>query len=197
MAISTASALTLGATALSTGMGVYSSLRRGKAQAAQLRYQADAARQNRDLAEQRAGAQRRQGYETMIARRQETASLIGRQRAAGGASGAAVDVGSHLDVQADTAARGEIDAINAYNQGIDAGYNDDIQARDCGQRSAAYDAGAGAARRAGHLNAMSSALGGIAELGSTWPGFKTPADAPPNTAQRGSWLIHPDRRWGS
>ncbi len=177
MAISTASALTLGATALSAGMGVYSSIRQGKAQAAQLRYQADAARQNQELAEQRAGAERRQGYETMIARRQETARLIGRQRAAAGASGAVVDVGSNLDLQADTAARGEIDAISAYNQGMDAGYNDELQARDDGRRAAAYDAGAGAAQRAGSLNAMSSALGGIAELGSTWSGFRAQAQA--------------------
>ena len=127
MAISTATALTLGATALSTGMGVYSSIQQGKAQSAQARYQADVARQNQDLAEQQASAERREGYENMITRRQETARLIGRQRAAAGASGAAVDVGSNLDLQTDTAAQGEIDALNAYNQGIDSSYNYEIQ----------------------------------------------------------------------
>lgn len=62
----TATMLALGATALKTGMGVYSSIQQGKAQSAQARYQADVARQNQDLAEQQAGAERREGYENMI-----------------------------------------------------------------------------------------------------------------------------------
>ena len=89
MAIPTA--VSLGATALGTGMGVISSIRQGKAQAAQAQYQADVARQNQELAERQAGAERREGYEAMIATRQETARLIGRQRAAAGASGAAAE----------------------------------------------------------------------------------------------------------
>lgn len=168
----TATMLALGATALKTGMGVYSSIQQGKAQSAQARYQADVARQNQDLAEQQASAERREGYENMITRRQETARLIGRQRAAAGASGAAVDVGSNLELQTDTAAQGEIDALNAYNQGIDSSYNYEIQAHNYGQQAAAYDAQAGSAKRAGYLNAASAAIGGIAEMGSTWAGFR-------------------------
>lgn len=165
-------AISLGTTALSTGMGVYSSIQQGKAQSAQARYQADVTRQNQELAEQQASAERREGYENMITRRQETAKLIGRQRAAAGASGAAVDVGSNLDLQADTAAMGEMDAINAYNQGLDSGYNHEIQAHNYGQQARAYDAQAGSAKRAGYLNAASAAIGGIAEMGSTWAGYK-------------------------
>lgn len=170
MAIPTA--ISLGATALGTGMGVISSIQQGKAQAAQAQYQADVARQNQELAEQQAGAERREGYENMTAKRQETAKLIGRQRAAAGASGAAVDVGSNLDLQADTAAQGEIDAINAYNAGIDRAYNAELQARNYGQQAAAYDAQGRGASRAGYLNAMSAAIGGIAEMGSTWGKYK-------------------------
>ena len=78
MAIPTA--ISLGATALGTGMGVISSIQQGKAQAAQAQYQADVARQNQELAERQAGAERREGYEAMITKRQETARLIGRQQ---------------------------------------------------------------------------------------------------------------------
>lgn len=172
MAISTATALSLGATALSTGMGGYSSIRQGKAQSAQAKYQTDVARQNQELAEQQASAERRDGYENMITRRQETAKLIGRQRAAAGASGAVVDAGSNLDLQADTAAQGELDALNAYNQGIDAGYNYEIQAHNYGQQARAHDAEASSAKRSGYLNAASAAIGGIAEMGSTWAGYR-------------------------
>jgi hypothetical protein len=164
-------ATSLAATALSSAVGVYSSIQQGKAQCEQARYQAEIARQNRDLAEQQASAERRQGYENMIARRQDTARLIARQRAAAGASGAVVDVGSNLDLQADTAFQGELDAISLYNKGIDAGYNAEIQAMQYGQQADAYDATASQYQSAGYLNAASAALGGIAEIGSTWVGY--------------------------
>lgn len=164
-------ATTLAASALSSAVGVYSSIQQGKAQSAQAKYQADIARQNRELAEQQASAERRQGYENMIARRQDTARLIARQRAAAGASGAVVDVGSNLDLQADTAFQGELDAISLYNKGIDAGYNAEIQAMQYGQQADAYEATADQYRSAGYLNATASALGGIADIGSTWAGY--------------------------
>ena len=161
----------IASTALSTAVGVYSSIQQAKAQSEQAKYQADVARQNRDLAEQQASAERRQGYENMIAKRQDTARLIAKQRAAAGASGAVVDVGSNLDLQADTAFQGEIDAISLYNKGIDAGYNAEIQAMQYGQQADAYDASASQYRSAGYLNAASSALGGIADIGSTWGSY--------------------------
>ena len=80
-------AISLASTALSTGVGVYSSIQQSKAQQSQEEYQADVARQNQKLAEEQASAQRKEGYDNMVAKRQETAKLIGRQRAAAGASG--------------------------------------------------------------------------------------------------------------
>lgn len=156
---------------IGTGLGVVSSIQTAKTQSAQAKYQADVARQNQELAEQQAGAERRQGYENMLTQRQETAKLIGRQRAAAGASGAAVDVGSNLDLQSDTAFQGEIDAINAYNKGLDAAYNSQIQAWNYGQQADAYDAAAGSTKNAGYLNAASTAIGGIADIGTTWAKF--------------------------
>ena len=167
-----ATAISLTAAALGTTMGVVSSIQQGRTQSAQARYQADVARQNQELAEEQASAQARQGYENMITQRQETAKLIGRQRAAAGASGAAVDVGSSLDLQADTAAQGEMDAINLYNQGLDAAYNTQLQAWNYGRQASAYDAQADSALTSGYLNAAGTALGGIADMGSTWAKYK-------------------------
>ncbi len=82
-----------------------------------------------------------------------------------------MDVGSNLDLQADTAFQGELDAISLYNKGIDAGYNAEIQAMQYGQQADAYDATASQYQSAGYLNASSAALGGIAEIGSTWAGY--------------------------
>lgn len=138
MALSTGAltAISIASMVASTGMGVMSSIQQGKARQAQAEYQADVARQNQQLAEQQASAQRKEGYDNMVAKRQETAKLIGRQRAAAGASGATVDVGSSLDLQADTAAQGEIDALNIYNQASDKAYGTQLQGWNYGQQAA-------------------------------------------------------------
>ncbi len=149
-----------------------------KSQAELARYQAEISERNQKLAEEEASAKRRQGYESMIAKRQETAKLIGRQRAALGASGAALDEGSALDMVADTAERGEMDAINLYNQGIDAGYQSQIQAWNFGNNAAseranadAYDSAAVSAMPNGLLAAGQTALGGIGSMASAWGGY--------------------------
>lgn len=169
-------AISLASTAAGTGMGVISAIRQSRAQQAQAEYQADVARRNQELSEQQASAQRREGYDNMVAKRQETARLIGRQRAAAGASGAAVDVGSNLDLQADTAARGELDAINIYNKSLDSAYQSELQAWNYGQSAAGYDAQADAAKSSGWANAATTALGGIAQMGSTWGDYLKIAD---------------------
>ena len=168
----TAAVISIGATALSTGVGVYSSIQQGKAAQKQANYQADVARQNQELAEQQASAERMAGYEEAQATRRRAAQVIGSQRAAAGASGAVVDFGSNLDLQADTAGQAEIDAINAYNKGIDSAYNTQIQAWNYGQQAEGYKMQGQAAKQAGYLNAASTALGGIADMGSTWAGYK-------------------------
>ena len=162
----TLTAISIASTVASTGMGVMSSIQQGKARQAQAEYQADVARQNQQLAEQQASAQRKEGYDNMVAKRQETAKLIGRQRAAAGASGATVDVGSSLDLQADTAAQGEIDALNIYNQASDKAYGTQLQGWGYGQQAAGYDAQADAAGSSIWSDAAGTALGGIAQIGS-------------------------------
>lgn len=170
MAISTtmATAMSLAATAASTALGVYSSIQQGKAKSEQARYQAEVARQNQELAERQASEERMAGFEEAQAVRRKAAQAIGAQRAAAGASGAAVDVGSNLDLQADTAAQGEMDAINAYNRGVDSAYASQLRGWNYGQQAAGLEAKGEAAKQSAYLSAGRSALGGIADLGSTW-----------------------------
>lgn len=191
-------AASLAATAISTGIGVYSSIQQGKAQAAQAeaaenqaRYQSEVARRNADMAEQQASAQRMQGFEAAQAERLKTARLIGRQRAQAGASGVAVDSGSFEDVAEDTASAGEFDALNAYNSGIDKAYNTEIQAWNYTNQAAGYDAQAdsysmqaSAAGPSSTLSAIGQGIGGIASMGSTWAKFDS---TPKNTAKTG-WI---------
>jgi len=169
-----------------TALGTYSSIVNANAQAAQqaAAYQAQAqlseynakiAEQNAKLSEEQASAERRQGYEEMESIRLKGAKAIGAQRAAAGASGAVVDIGSNLDLQLDTAQLSEIDAINAYNTGIDNAYNYEVQAWNARSQAANYRAQAGSyesaassARSAGRYNAWSAALGGIASIGNAF-----------------------------
>lgn len=180
------------ATAISTAISVAGTIQQSQQQARQqeyqgkmARYQADIQRQNAQLAEEQASAERKAGYEAMSAERMKTARLIGQQRAIAGASGAAVDEGSFEDVAEDTAGRGEIDAVNAYNKGIDSGYNAEIQAWNYRSSAAgldaqasAYESAAGQTRSAGVLSAIGQGIGGIADMGSTWAKFN---DNPGNT----------------
>lgn len=183
---------TLAATAISTGIGVYSSIQQGKAQQAaaeaqanaaarQAEYQKNIAEKNAGLAEQQASAERMQGYEDAQAKRLQTARLIGQQRAQAGASGAAVDFGSFEDVAEDTASGGEFDALNLYNQGIDKAYNSEIQAWNYRNQAGGYGVQAdvyrqqadmaGAMSGVNTLSAIGQGIGGIANMGSTWAQF--------------------------
>ena len=168
-------ATSLALSAIGTAVGVASSIQQSQAQAAQQEYQSKIAQQNAKLAEQQASAQRMQGYEAMAAERLKTAKLIGQQRAQAGASGVSLDSGSILDVAEDTAATGEMNAINAFNQGIDSGYNSEIQAWNYESQAAGYDSAAGQARSSGLMSAVGQGIGGIADMGSTWAKFSNPA----------------------
>jgi len=78
--------------------------RGGKAQAELNRFNAEAAEMQADDAIVR-------GKEAEARHRQVVKQLIGAQRAAFGASGVDVNQGNALDVQADTASMGELDAL--------------------------------------------------------------------------------------
>lgn len=160
--------------AIGTAIGVAGSIQQSQVQAAQMEYQGEVARRNAKLAEQQASAQRMQGYEAMATERLKTAKLIGQQRAQAGASGVSLDSGSILDVAEDTAATGEMQAINTYNQGIDSGYNSEIQAWNYESQAAGYDSAAGQARSSGLMSAIGQGIGGIADMGSTWAKFSNP-----------------------
>lgn len=165
--------LATAATLVGTGIGVYSSIQQSKAQSAQAKYQEKISKRNAEIAEQQASAQRRQGYEDMLNQRRRTAAMIGQQRAIAGSSGTVVDFGSIADVTEETAMRGEFDAVNTYNRGIDTAYNSEIQAWNYSTQADAYDAQSSSYRQAGVLGALGTAAGGIAQMGSTWANFNS------------------------
>lgn len=141
-----------------------------EAQARTAEYNARIAENNAKLAENQASSERRQGYDEAMSIRLKGAKAVSAQRAAMGASGAVVDYGSTLDTILDTTQLSEIDAINAYNKGIDNAYNYDIEASNYRTQAQSYLSQASSYySAAGSVTPnYSSALGGIASIGSTW-----------------------------
>ena len=111
---------TLVASGLSAGIQAFASYRQGQAQAAAAEYQSQVMRNNAVVAERRAQDSLLRGARAEQEKRLETAQRIAGQRAAFAAAGVAVDEGSPLNVYADTAMFGELDALtirtNAQNE---------------------------------------------------------------------------------
>ncbi len=130
------SAVSVVAALASTAMTVASSVEQSNTQREQADYQAGMAEYNAKVAENNAryaedeGKQlKQQADEAATRKRQETALLIGQQRAKQGASGAVIDVGSNLDLSLDTAERGELDALQLEEQGYWQDYNKRLDAQ--------------------------------------------------------------------
>ncbi len=118
-----------------TAVGVASSVEQSNAQRAQAEYQSDMAKYNAEIAEinaeraEDAGKElQKQAYDEASRKKQETALLIGQQRAKQAASGAQVDQGSSLDLTLDTAEKGTLDAFKITQQGAWQDYNKRIEA---------------------------------------------------------------------
>ncbi len=172
--IGTAGAIGLGATALSAGVGAYSAISSSQAQSANAKYQAQVAsnnaitaNNNATLANQQAGAKAQSDYRT-------TAIKLGAQRAAMGADGGALDSGSNLGIQRDTAQSGALQVSqDVYNGQLQA-YGLRAQAGNYTAQSQLDTAEAGQAGTAGMIGAGSSILSGASQFASKWNQYYTP-----------------------
>lgn len=144
-------------------VGGVSSYQQGKAQQAQYNYQAKVNEENAKIAQSNADMQRQQGIEEARLQRLKTASVIGSQKAAMAANGVDVTQGTAVDVISDTAAMGELDALQTQ-------YNYEMKARgyetEAGnfKNQANLDIISGKnAYQAGKMNALSSGIKGLGD----------------------------------
>ncbi|MDD4701542.1 MAG: hypothetical protein PHI96_04920 [Desulfovibrio sp.] len=137
MAIATTTAAAISAAVALAGaaVGTVSSLQQAESRRQQAEYQsklaernAQQAEQSATLADENARQEKQAGYEAAVKKRQEAARIIGGQRAKASTSGAQVDAGSQLDLNLDTAEKGELDALTQEQQGANAAYNQHIRA---------------------------------------------------------------------
>ena len=142
---------------LGTGVAAAGADRQAKSRAAALEYQQ---KQSIILAED----SRKRAAQKEQAQRRETSQLEGRQRALMGGSNLDLTTGSPLDILADTAQLGELDArvIRADGEREAAGHfaNADLQGM-----------AADSARSAGKLEVAGIVLGGVSSIAQKWGSF--------------------------
>lgn len=152
-------------------VGGVSSYQQGKAQQAQYNYQAKVNEENAKIAQENANVQRQQGIEEARLQRMKAIKTIGSQQTAMAANGVDVTQGTAVDVIADTAAMGELDALQTQ-------YNYEMKARSYEaqagnfQNQANLDVISGKnAYTAGKIGAVQSGLAGLqqtADVATKW-----------------------------
>ncbi len=135
IATSTAAAISAAVALAGAAVGTVSSIQQAESRRQQAEYQsklaersAQQAEQSATLADEAARQEKQAGYEAAVKKRQEVARIIGGQRAQASTSGAQVGTGSQLDLNLDTAEKGELDALAQEQQGNAASYNQQVRA---------------------------------------------------------------------
>lgn len=162
------------ATIASTVLGTVSSVQQGKSQQAMYNYQAQVANENAKIANKNAANERQTGIEEARLQRMKTMQAVGSQQAAMAANGMDITQGTSLDIIEDTAAMGELDALQ-----IQTNYERKAQAYEQQANNfnneANMDVIAGKnAYKTGMINAAQTGLNGVAKLtdvSSKWLGF--------------------------
>ncbi|MFM0614531.1 hypothetical protein PQR37_10800 [Paraburkholderia nemoris] len=132
------------------------------------RYQAQVAKNNQTIATQYAAQATADGENQVAAKQQQTAQMIGGERAAMAANGIDLDSGSALRIQSDTAKLGQLDALTIKNNAARAAYGYQLQGLSYGQQASLDESSAANAVSAGNLNAFSSIVGGASSVGGKW-----------------------------
>lgn len=179
----------------SVSMSAYGMYAQGQQQQKQAEYQAAVANNNAIVAEQNAQIQDRAAQDALNRGRIEeqqhrlkVAQMKGTQRSALAASGVEVDSGSALDMVADTAMMGEMDALTIRNNAERESYNFQVGAYNARAQAGNFRAesgllsmsGANAARN-GTWGAATTLLGGAAQTYSNYSYMKSLQGAPKTT----------------
>lgn len=160
MALGTIGAISAVATVAGAAVSAIGAIQSGKAQQ-------KAAEYNAQVAEQAALAARQKAAYDEAAHRRELARMLSAQRAAYGASGVDVSVGTPLLVMADTVQEGELDAL-AIRYGGEVGASRQLSAAQLSRMTGKQ------ARTASYYQAGSSLLTGAASAATAYSTLNKP-----------------------
>lgn len=156
---------------LGTGMSVYGQMQQGQAAKAQASYQAQVAQRNKQVLEYQAQDRAEQGQLQEEQHRQKVRQLMGTQRAALSASGVTLDDGSAVDLMADTAAIGEMDAQTIKSNTAKDLWAIRNQQQSLDAESTLLMSRGKAAAQSGTVGAFGSLLGGAGRVAGDWYRF--------------------------
>lgn len=160
--------LSIIASAASAVTGVVGTMQQSAAAKGQAEYQASIARNNQIYAQRAADEAKQRGLVAEEKARQAAQNLRGRQRAVLAANGVDVNTGSSLDIQTDTAAMGELDALTARSNAEREAQGYLQQGANFGGEAALYDARARNASSSGMWTGATTLLGGAGTVASKW-----------------------------
>lgn len=163
----------LAMTVASTAASAYSAKQQASAEDAADSYKATVAKNNQIVANQYAAQATADGENQVAAKQQQTAQMIGGERASMAANGVDLDSGSALRIQGDTAKLGEVDALTIRNNAARAAYGYELQGLSYGQQATLDESAASNASTAGNLNAFSSVIGGASSVAGKWTQYQT------------------------
>jgi len=163
---STLAYISIGASAIGTGMSVIGAHQQAKAEKSRLAYQAAIARNNKTLAQYKAQDAIQRGKDAKQEHRQKVVQLKGKQRAAIAASGFDVNEDDALDILADTAEIGELDALTIENNAAREAWGYQGEGANAGNQAALYDA------QASNINPLMTAgselFSGVGSVAEKW-----------------------------
>lgn len=145
--------------AASTAVAAYGAYQSGKATEASYEAQANADKYNAEIERQNAAAARQQAGAREEAQRRQARQFLGEKRAALSQAGIGLS-GSAADVYAQSAANAELDALNIRYEGEMQGRGLMAQSELSTYQGKANRMNAASAKRAGYLDAATTALSG-------------------------------------
>lgn len=149
---------------LGTVVGAIGQMQQMKAQAAMADYQAAVDRNNKIIAERFAKDARARGSEAEARKRLEVKALLGKQRAVMASRNLALDSGSPLDILADTAQLGELDALTTRTNYERDAIGFEAQGMNYAAQAELRSMEADSLRQAAPLMMFGTILGGIGQL---------------------------------
>lgn len=152
-----------------TALTAYGQFQQGQATKAANEFQAEIYNRNAQIANQNAANERQLGLEEARKIRLQTRAKIGQQKAAMAANGIDIYQGTPVDLTADTASMGELDALTSM-------YNSEMRAINYENKSGDFSSSATMSRMSGRNAFISgglNALGtGISGLGEAYTGYR-------------------------
>lgn len=166
--VSTATALTIGATVVGAAVSAYGMEQQGKAASNAANYNAEVAANNAKIAKQNSAYAGAEGETNTASALMKARAEVGAIKASQAASGLDVNSGSAVDVRSSAAETGELNAINIRSEAARKAYGYQTEAASDTGQVGLDKSNASNSSAAGDIGAASSIIGGLGKAGGDY-----------------------------